>query len=191
MATGAVHIPGAHDEDHGRAVPLANFERRFFVGGKVHVVTFAAVQAFRANGGEKARGRSVIEEVGWNLRSIAKRYLDRVTLVRTDAQPVLAVGEALFVAGGDDEVECSAIEHFAMAVAGLDQGGDVDPSGGVERQADAFGLVSQYETEKLARSGELLIIHNQRKMLLGRAKEVRKGRAEKVGGEAQSDRNAA
>lgn len=113
------------------------------------MLTLPGFQAFLHDGRNEARRRPM-EKGRWRRQHcMADRDgFRRVTLRGADASAVFRDREALLVVVPDDRTNHRVIQHFASTPRAVDQGGDVRPSLGIQRQIYRLGLMAQYIAEE-------------------------------------------
>lgn len=151
----AVHLAGQDRQQHRFPMSCTDFESHLRLRGKMHMMAIHFEQALGADGFEETSRGAVVEEFGRLLWSILQLNLDRMPLTRPDAQPIGTELEPLLRVRDDDMLQIVARERFACLVASGEQRGDIDPSGGIERDMRRRRFMPQHEAEELAGAGGL------------------------------------
>src|SRR5690606_10236568 len=154
----AMHAPGGHPQDHGRAASAADLDGGVGIAAEVHVVTLASIEAALEDRRDEARWRAVIELRRRLDRLEPEIDRDRVALRGSDPAAVGADRESGLAVGGHAALELLARARPAELVQRFEQPINLDPARAVELEADRVRLVSQDPREQLAQLVSQLIV---------------------------------
>jgi hypothetical protein len=96
------------------------------------------------------------------LWRVTERHLDGMSLARANPPTIITEGEPLFLTRRDDLIQLLALNGGAVLATCGEKDIDVHPSGGVWLQSNPLRIMTQNETQELARPSSLFLIHNSK-----------------------------
>ncbi|GEM_PF-5940724 len=166
-----MHFSGADFQDIGLSVPFADFQSRFCIFGKMHILPGHRQKSFVRDRIQKAFGRAMPEKFRrlTGLQSHIDR--NRMSLIGADSGLIRRKAVTLFLICADNFFQQSSVKmKSSVLVDFLNQDINICPAALiVNLNADCFRAVPENQTQELADSGQrILFVHAYPSFLSGR-----------------------